>query len=273
MDQVNTLRLMTELTLEPRFDGFRPEGLRVIAVTSGKGGVGKTHVVANLGLALQRRDFRVGILDADLGLANMDVLLGLSAPFNIQHVFRGERRLAEVLLDGPEGITILPAGSGVVALTGLDEDQWRILYRELAQMGRELDVLLIDTAAGLSGNVVHFLQAAEEIIVVVSPEPTSMVDAYAVMKVMSLEYGSRQFRLLVNMARSVGEARRVFSQLCQVADQFLEIDIIFLGLVYYDAQVGRAVRRRQAVLEAFPGSRASRSFEEIAERLGKAIRS
>ncbi|MFQ5692260.1 MAG: MinD/ParA family protein, partial [Nitrospinota bacterium] len=242
-------------------------GVRVIAVTSGKGGVGKTNVVANLGVALQRHNRRVGILDADLGLANMDVLLGLRAPYNIQHVLSGERRLAEVLLEGPGGVTILPGGSGVVAMTGLDEDQWRILHRELAQMEREFDVLLIDTAAGISGNVVHFLRMAEEVLVVVSPEPASVVDAYAVMKVMSMEYGRREFLLLVNMARSAEEARDVFDQLCQVSDRFLEIDIIFQGFIYRDEQLARAVRRRQTVLEAFPKCRASRSFEQVARRL------
>ncbi|MBI2881382.1 MAG: MinD/ParA family protein [Candidatus Tectomicrobia bacterium] len=267
MDQASTLRTMAELALESPAKELQSQGVRVIAVTSGKGGVGKTNVVANLGLALQRMNRRVGILDADLGLANMDILLGLKARYNIHHLLRGERPLAEVLVKGPGGVTILPAGSGVAALTGLEEDQWRIVYREMAQMGRGLDVLLIDTAAGISGNVVHFLRVAEEVILVVSPEPTSIVDAYAVMKVMSLEYGVREFRLLVNLVRSAEEARDVFHQLCRVSDQFLQIDIIFQGFVYRDEWVGKAVRRHQAVLEAFPRARASRSFEEVARRL------
>ena len=267
MDQADTLRMLIETE-----HGSGSANPKLIAVTSGKGGVGKTNVAANLGLALQRQNLRVGILDADLGLANMDVLLGLRAKYNIQHVLLGERRLAEVLLEGPEGMMILPAGSGVVGLTDLGAEQWRVIFRELGQMGRNLDLVLIDTGAGISENVIHFLRMAQEILLVVSPEPTSIIDAYAVMKVMSNEYGHRQFRLLVNMANSAGEAREVFSQLCRVTDRFLEVDIVFQGFVFHDAQVRRAVRRHQAVLEAFPHCKASRSFQAVAQQLWGAVR-
>ena len=267
MDQASTLRAMAESPTESPWAAFQPGNLRVIAITSGKGGVGKTNIVANLALALRRQNRRVGILDADMGLANMDILLGIKAKYNIQHVLQGERSLAEVLVEGPGGVTILPASSGVISLTDLNEDQWRILGRELGEMGRELDVLLIDTAAGISGNVVDFIRMAGEVIVVISPEPTSIVDAYAVMKVMSQVHGIRKFRLLVNMVRSAEEARQVYDQVCRITDQFLEISVIFQGFVYYDAQVGRAVRQHQAFLEAFPKCKASRSLEATARAL------
>ncbi|HEU4683499.1 MAG TPA: MinD/ParA family protein, partial [Nitrospira sp.] len=184
--------------------------VQVISVTSGKGGVGKTNVVANLGLALAREGKRVVVLDADLGLGNLDVLLGLLPQRTIEQVLNGTSRLTDILLEGPDGIKILPAGSGLPQLTSLSDAQILLLQDEIERLARSYDVLLIDTAAGITSNATFFASAAHEIIVVVSPEPTSLTDAYALVKVLSRRHRERRFKVLVNMVKHQREASQVF---------------------------------------------------------------
>ena len=226
-------------------------GPRVIAVTSGKGGVGKTNVTANLALALARRGRRVLVLDADLGLGNVDVL-------------RGDRRLADILVEGPGGIRILPACSGLQELTALREDQRLALRDELDEAAGEADVLLIDTGAGISANVLFFAGLAGDILVVASPEPTAMADAYALMKVLSRREVGRRFRLLVNLAASPREGLEVHRRLGLVADRFLDIAIEYVGAVPADDHVRLAVARQKAVVDLFPKAPASVAFDRLA---------
>ena len=247
-------------------------GVRVISVTSGKGGVGKTNVVANLAQALSHSGKRVLILDADLGLANMDVLLGLNPRFTLQHVLRGEKRLEEIILDAPGGFKVLPSASGIQEMTELDQSQRLLLLDELDALQDGIDVLLIDTAAGISANVMYFNFAAMEKIVVVTNEPTSLTDAYALIKVLSSKYQQKKFKILVNEARDESEAERIFRHLSQVVDKFLgSPSMDYLGWIPFDKCIPRAVRKQQTVLTLFPDAPASKRIVMIADRLADSV--
>jgi flagellar biosynthesis protein FlhG len=238
---------------------------RVISVTSGKGGVGKSNVVANLAVTMARNGQRVLILDADLGLANIDVLLGLSSRYNVRHVLSGEKTMAEVVVEGPEGIRVLPASSGVQELTQLGEEQKLILLNELDSLEPPCDILLIDTGAGISPNVTYFNLAALERIVVVTPEPTAITDAYALIKVMATRHATRSFKLLVNQVTGERDAQEVFTKLVRVVDRFIgEVSLEMLGWVPTDGCVTRAVKRQRAVVDVYPDCPASRGFARIA---------
>ncbi len=243
----------------------RENNTRIISITSGKGGVGKTNIVANLGFALSRLGKQVLILDADLGLGNVDVLLGLTPKFNLSHVISGENSLEEIMIDGPGGLKVLPAASGIQELTRMREDQKTELLIKFDTMINPIDILLIDTAAGISSNVMHFNTTAQEIFVVVTPDPTSITDAYALMKVLSLKYSEKNFKLIVNQAVNVAEAREVFNQLNLVAGRFLDISIEYIGHTLFDNNVTKSVRRQKLVCEACPDSVASRSIAFIAK--------
>jgi len=244
--------------------GKPPSGVQVIAVTSGKGGVGKTNVVANLALSLARIGRRVLVLDADLGLGNLDVLLGLIPKYTLEHVLTGQKRLKDILLPGPSGIRILPASSGVADLTALSRDQQILVRDALDDLGEEVDVLLIDTAAGISSNVLFFAAAAQEILVVASPEPTSMTDAYALMKVLSGRYSERRFRLLVNMVKSQRDGLEVFRKIGAVADRFLNVSIDFVGVIPVDDYVPLAVCQQRAVSDVYPHAPSTKAFQRLA---------
>ena len=259
MDQATTLREMVDKDREEP-----ARRIQVVAVTSGKGGVGKTNVVVNLALAMSLTGKRVLVLDADLGLGNLDVLLGLVPQYTLEHVLSGEKRLSDVIVRGPGGMMILPASSGVQDLTALTSEQQVLLQEELEQASNEVDVLLIDTGAGISSNVLFFSVAAQEILVVVSPEPTSITDAYALMKVLSHRFSERHFRLLVNMARSQREAREVYRKIGAVADRFLDISIDYVGHIPLDDHLQMAVCKQRPVVDAFPHAPASQGFHRLA---------
>lgn len=242
---------------------------RVIAVTSGKGGVGKSNIVANLGLALTRLGQKVLIVDADLGLANIDILLGLTPRYTIKDVFSRQKSLAEVIIEGPGGMKILPASSGIPELVELDGSQKLFLLNELDSYSEVLDVVLIDTGAGISNNVLYFNIASQERIVVANNEPTSITDAYALIKVLVTKYAEKRFKLLINGLASPKEAEIVYRNLAKVVDRFLGggISIDYLGLIPQDQAIPKAVLKQQAVVELFPHSLASRRFVELARKI------
>ncbi|MDG2307735.1 MAG: flagellar motor switch protein FliN [Candidatus Binatia bacterium] len=240
---------------------------RAIAVSSGKGGVGKTNVVANLAVALARRGQRVIVLDADLGLANLDTLLGLHPRATMRHVIHGECSLADVLIDGPQGIRLVPASSGFEDMTQLGAGERLHLLEQVDSLEEQFDVLLVDTAAGISSNVTFFATAAQETMVVVTPEPTSLTDAYALIKVLSTRYAEQEFGVLVNMARNDSEADRTFAHLSRVAARFLDVSLRYDGFIPYDAELPEAVRRQQAVIELAPRAQVSRAFDYLADRV------
>jgi flagellar biosynthesis protein FlhG len=233
-------------------------------VTSGKGGVGKTNVVANLAASLTDLGKRVIVLDADFGLANIDVLLGLTPRFHLGHVLYGKKKLAEIMVEGPCGIRIIPASSGLQRLSELSLEQRNFLVQSFAELEGQADYLLIDTAAGISSNVLHFLLSAPEIVVVSAPEPTAIVDAYAVIKIVLAEEPTKTIRLLINSVSSEDESRDVFRQINSVVKRFLNREVIYLGHVERDPHVVKAVRSQVLVTHSYPTAPASRCFHDLA---------
>ncbi len=241
--------------------------VRTIAITSGKGGVGKTNITANLAIALRRMNKNVLVFDADLGLSNIDVIFNLATRYNIKHLFTGEKRLKDLIVEGPEGIRILPASSGIQELTSLDEFQRLRLIEEFEAFDDPIDFLLIDTSSGISSNVAFFCMAAQDIIIVTSPEPTAMTDAYALIKVLFTRYQEKEFKILVNSVRSEEEATEVYRRLSKAAERFLSISLDYIGSIPYDESVEKAVRQQRPLIEMFPNSKASQSLIDISKRL------
>jgi len=241
--------------------------VKVLSFTSGKGGVGKTHIVVNLAYALQSLGARVMLLDADLGLANVDVLLGLAPRFTIQDVLEGHKALEDVLVTGPGGMLILPASSGVPELADLTETQRLQLFTVLETLEQEIDFLLIDTGAGISANVMYFNMAAQDIVVVVTPEPTSITDAYALMKVLCTKYDENHFKVIMNNVADANEAKEAFRRLHLVAERFLNISIDYLGFILHDTSFSQAVRQQRALLDIYPSSVAAPGFRILAQQL------
>ena len=244
----------------------KPRPVRVIAVTSGKGGVGKTNVSVNLALALAQRDKKVMLMDADLGLANVDVLLGLRPSYNLSHVLDGERSLEEIIVVGPDGLRIVPASSGARSMMDLDPMQHAGIIRAFSELSEQLDILLIDTGAGISNSVVSYTRAAQEVIVVVCDEPASITDAYALMKVLHREHGIQNFHILANMTHAMQEGRELFAKISKVTDRFLDVALDFMGAVPYDDYVRKAVQRQRAVVDLFPRSKAALAFKNLAHK-------
>ncbi|RJQ55754.1 MAG: MinD/ParA family protein [Nitrospiraceae bacterium] len=241
--------------------------VRTIAVASGKGGVGKTNITANLAIGFSRLNKKVMVFDADLGLSNIDVVLNLATKYNIRHLFKGEKKLKDLIVEGPSGIKVLPASSGIQELTELDEFQRLRLIEEFEGYEDPVDYLLIDTSSGISSNVAFFCMAAQEIIIVTSAEPTAMTDAYALMKVLFTKYQEKKFKILVNNVKGEKEAREVFRRLSVAAEKFLNISLDYLGHVPYDPLLQKAVRQQKALLEVYPESEAARSIMQIAEKI------
>jgi len=243
------------------------ERIRTIAITSGKGGVGKTNITVNLACMLAKMNKKTLVLDADAGLANIDVILGLAPKYNLHDVLTGERKLSEVVVSGPGGIKILPSASGIEEMTDLSRGQKFTLLEDLDSIQENLDFMLIDTAAGIASNVMYFNMAAKEIIVVTTPEPTSLTDAYALIKVLYQKYAKKRFRLLINMVSSAAEAHKVYLRLNHATDHFLNLNIEFLGYILHDKKLQEAVRMQQAFVELYPDSQASLCVKKVAEKI------
>jgi flagellar biosynthesis protein FlhG len=245
-----------------------PGPVQVIAVSGGKGGVGKTSVAVNLATAIGQSGREVLLLDGDLGLANVDVLLGLAPRYTLAHVLSGERCLSEVIVRAPCGLRVAPGASGVARLANLSPAEHAGLLQSFSTLGQRLDTLVIDTAAGIADGVLRFAQAAQHLVVVVRDEPASFTDAYALIKVLSREHGVRRFRVLANMTRDSHQGAAVFARLERVASRYLDVVLDYAGEVPDDPCVGRAVRLQRPVLEAFPDSPAARAFRSLARLAG-----
>lgn len=242
-------------------------GTRILAVTSGKGGVGKTNVVANLAVCLSELGKKVVVLDADFGLANIDVLLGLTPRFHLGHVLFGNKTLTEIMVQGPRGIQIIPASSGLQRMSELTLSQRNRLIEGFTGLDTQTDYILIDTAAGISRNVIHFLLSAHEVIVISAPEPTAIVDAYAMVKIILAEDGKKKIQVLVNPVERAQDAHAVFCQINSVVKRFLNREIDYLGHIERDAHVSKAVRSQMVVTQRYPSAPASRCFRDLARRI------
>ncbi|HHV61057.1 MAG TPA: MinD/ParA family protein [Firmicutes bacterium] len=248
----------------PRLQAGEP---RVIAVTSGKGGVGKSNFTLNTAISLGLSGTRVAILDADLGLANIDTLLGVAPRYNLLDLVRGDVGLDEVVITGPGNIRIIPGGSGIPELARLSEAELARIMTFITQLESETDILMLDTGAGLGPGVMGFLKAVRDIIVVVTPEPTSITDAYAMIKAVYSENPGAEIGLVVNMARDGAEGRQVAEKLGLVAQRFIGRKPRFAGYIPTDTLVRRAVMRQEPFIVAYPQSEAARCIRAIARSL------
>ena len=246
-----------------------PDPVRVIAVTSGKGGVGKTNISVNLAASLSLAGQRVMLMDADLGLANVDVLLGLEPHFDLQHVISGEKSLDEIIVEGPLGIHVVPASSGVEKMAELTSVEHASLIAAFSELKQPIDVLIVDTAAGIADGVVSFAKACQEVIVVVCDEPTSLTDAYALIKVLSMRHGIKQFQILANMVKDESQGLNLYEKLLNTTDRFLEVGLKYLGAVPFDEQLRQSVRAQKPVIEAYPRSPAAKALVRIGEKINR----
>ncbi len=251
-------------TLKHMMNGGKKNVPKVLTITSGKGGVGKTNVVANLAVGLQAKDQNVLVFDADIGLGNVDILLGLAPKFNLQHVLFGQKSIEEIIVEGPGGINILPATSGVQELTQLNKEERLVLVEELDRVSAGYDFLIFDTGAGISSNVTYFCCAAHEIVLIVTAEPTSMTDAYALMKVLHQKHDQKRFRIIINSIKSEKEAKEIFRHLLAVTDRFLNaVSLEYMGYMIHDPSVAKAVRQQKPFLDIYPYSKVSQCINDL----------
>ncbi len=243
--------------------------VKVIAVTGGKGGVGKTTVSANLAMSIAARGREVLLVDADFGLANVDVMLGLHTRFHLGHVLKGDCSLEDAIVTGPRGLQVVPAASGLAHMANLSAAESAGLIRAFSDLYHRIDVMVIDTAAGLHDSVVTFTRAAHHVLIVVCDEPASITDAYALIKVLSRQHGITRFQILASQTRRPGEGLDLFGKISRVCDRFLDVALEFAGSVPFDDYLRRAVQQQAAVVEAFPGSQSAGAFKNLADKADK----
>jgi flagellar biosynthesis protein FlhG len=265
MDQAKNLRQM--VNSKTKIGKLQNTGSTVFAIASGKGGVGKTNLVANLAISIASKGKSVAVLDADFGLANIDILLGLTPKYTIEHVLRGEKLIEDIVVEGPGGIKIIPASSGIEEMTKLTSEQFLRITTGLKQLSRDLDFMMIDTAAGISENVVRFLLASPNVILITSPEPPAIVDAYAVTKVLLKKEPAKRIKLVVNSVSGFKEAETVFTQINSAVKRFLNKDIDFYGYLFYDDKLKECVSNQQAVVLQYPQSKIAKTFDKLATQI------
>lgn len=244
-------------------------GAEVLAVTSGKGGVGKTNIAANLSLCLAASDKKVVIVDADMGLGNLDVLMNINSRYNISHVISGMKELEDIIYTGPCGVEVICGGSGLEELVNLGEFQRRRLLMELNKLQSGRDVILIDTGAGINVSILGFCHAADHTLIVTTPEPTAMTDAYAMIKILSGRHYAGRMSLVVNMAGTIEEGKKVYRHIAEVARRFLDIAVYDAGVLCRDESLSASVVRREPVVLGYPKSQISRSLAAMSVRLSK----
>lgn len=264
-DQAETLREIMRQRSKAGDDGYKT---RIITVASGKGGVGKTNISTNLALAYAALGKRVILMDADLGLANVNVVLGVIPKYNLYHVIRKQKTMRDILMDTDYGIQIVAGASGFAKIANLTEDERNNFIEELQHLANA-DVIIIDTSAGVSQNVLAFVAAADEAIIVTTPEPTAITDAYGIIKIVATEIDNLglSLKLVVNRVKSVSEGKKVAERVINIAGQFLNLKVDYLGYVYEDANVQNAVLRQRPFMVLDPKSKASICVQQIASRL------
>lgn len=241
--------------------------VQVIAVTGGKGGVGKSNISLNLSLALADLGRRVTLFDADLGLANIDILLGIKSNCTIEQVISGERDIKDILVQGPMGIKVIPAASGTQSMVDLSVQEHAGLIQAFSSISDQMDVLIVDTAAGISHTVTNFVKASQEVILVVCDEPTSITDAYALLKLLNKDHQLDRFKLVSSMTKNKQRGALLYQKIRAVADRFLDVTIEHVGNIPYDENVRKAVQKQKAVYEAYPNCKASIAFRELARNV------
>ncbi|MEW6572629.1 MAG: MinD/ParA family protein [Bacillota bacterium] len=267
LDQAHKLRTLVNSILPSPMNNSRVAGPRVITITSGKGGVGKTSLAVNLGLLLARWSRRVMLFDADLGLANIEVMLGITPAYTLYEFLYGTKSIEEIVFSGPYGLQIVSGGSGMQELANLDSIQRQRILDMLPYLRAKTDFVLVDTGAGISKNVLGFVAAAEEVVMVITPEPTSLTDAYSLIKVLARFKVHSEARLVVNRARDEGEAAQAAQKLQLVCRKFLDFNLNYLGAVLEDGVVGQAVKNQRPFVLSQPYSTAARNLNHVARCL------
>ena len=256
IDQAESLRRIVE-----------PKQVKIIAVSSGKGGVGKTNVSVNLAVSMAKQGKEDILMDADLGLANVDVLLGLNTEYDLSHVMKGERTLEEIMVEGPSNVKVIPASTGRSNMANLEPAEHVGLINAFSDLGCAVDVMIIDTGAGISDSVISFCGASQDVIVVVHDEPASITDAYAFIKVMSRKHNVSRFHILANMTHDAREGRELFIKLSKATDRFLDVVLTFIGAVPFDPKLRKSIQHQRAVVDAFPYSPSSLAFKRITKQI------
>ena len=251
-----------------QLSGGRRSSCRVLAVTSGKGGVGKTNISSNLALCLAASKKRVLLLDADISLGTLDLVMNIRSKYNISHVLSGYKRLEDIIQPGPEGLRIICGASGLDQLADISEYEQHRLLEHLSELQDETDVILVDTAAGIGSSVVSFCMAADQVLVVTTPEAAAITDAYGMIKVLVRKRYPGPISVVVNMAHSIAEGKRTYQRLADVAGRFLQANLYYAGTLLKDERLCRAVRARTPVGLAYPKSQIASSFAALAARLG-----
>jgi flagellar biosynthesis protein FlhG len=262
--------LIQESDMEPSkpFSGeCFPQNPYVFSVSSGKGGVGKTNTVINLALELQRSGQRVLVFDADLGLSSVPVSLGIPTDHDLSHVLLGDMSLRDVMITGPEGVTILPAGVGIPELTDLTQEQQMKLVCQTEELEQSFDMVLVDTGGGISANVIFFNLASRHNIILVYPEPSAIADAYALIKILAVRYHRKRFLLLLNGTRNEQEAQQVYERFSLACERLLHVSISYCGAIPFDDCIRHSVRTQRPVVQGYPEAASSKSFRELASRL------
>jgi flagellar biosynthesis protein FlhG len=244
-----------------------PGKMRIIAITSGKGGVGKTSLTVNLAIALARAGKKVMILDADLGMANVDIMMGLTPRYTLHDVIQGRLKVSDIMLEGWEGVKIIPGCSGIFEAASIQRIRREVLMTELEHFGREMDYILVDTGAGISKVVLGFIASADDVVVVVTPEPTSIADGYGIIKIVSRFKLHKKIYLVVNMANNVQEAEETARKIEVVANTYLDISIKRLGVIYADTNVKKSIKEMTPYIIKYPRSQAAFSVNRIAENI------
>lgn len=239
--------------------------MKSIAITSGKGGVGKTNVAVNLGLSLSTSGKRVLLFDADMGLANVDILFGFKPQHSIADVLNGKQHLRDIMVEVADNMYVLPATSGLLQLEHPSQSELAMLAEQMDMLSQDFDVLLLDTGAGLRDTVLFFSSAADEVMVVTTPEPTAITDAYAMVKVLTTDYQVKAVKLLINEAEDDKEARQVFDKLANVSKAHIDFELDYAGWVAKDVQLEKAVRKRKPVMQSYPSAPSSQSFQRLVQ--------
>ena len=239
----------------------------VIAVTSGKGGVGKTNISANLAVCFAASDKKVVLIDADLGMGNLDIIMNINSKKTLQHVLEGNKQLKDVIQHSPTGVDLICGGSGYDGLANINKFQQERLLSDLKQLQNEVDIILIDTAAGINHSVTDFCCSADQVLVVTTPEPTAMTDAYGMIKVLTKKNYPGRISLLVNMAASISEGKQVYRQIANVSSRFLKRDVYEGGIIRKSEKLVQAVRQRKPVVLAYPKSIVTNSLVTVAARM------
>lgn len=269
MDQAEKLRTMAR-SIKTRIESDMLKGLqrtRIVVVTSGKGGVGKTNIALNLAITLSELGKKIILLDADMGLANVDIILGLVPKYNLYHVIKREKELKDILISGPKGVQIIPGGSGIIQMANLSEYELKQVVSELGKLDGESEFMIVDTGAGIANNVLSFALMADDIIVLTTPEPSSLTDAYGIIKTAASREARGKYHLIVNRASSETQGIMVGQKLKSVCERFLGVEINVLGFVLEDRAVHTAVMKQEALVEHAPNSGAAKNVREIAYRM------